>query len=408
MRTVLFFVYSNKYICANRIDGIRRYAEKAHWRIQVIERNGGGHALDVKGIVDFWNPIGVIAECGGGMPEISRRTLGDLPVVYLDEDPADPRKAPGLFVNSDSVAIGEAAAKELLSLNLPHFAFVGWKRKRYWSTDRQDAFARILRLHGYEVAVFDGAAATDDLSRRERLRRWLKALPKPCGIFAVHDPVGADILELAALEGIAVPGELAVIGVDDDPLICERTQPSLSSIGVDFEQGGYLCAELLDRAIGDATFSSAAVRYGVAGVTRRESTRLLALADWRVAKAVEFIRRNAAYAVDVADVAKTMGLARRMAEIAFKRHTGHTIHDELTNVRLEKAERLLRNPRQDICAIAGLCGWSSGSVLRKIFKERHGGLSMREWRARAVADASGAPCAKPSVSVARERRSARG
>jgi len=260
MRTVLFFVYSNKYICANRIDGIRRYAEKAHWRIQVIERNGGGHALDVKGIVDFWNPIGVIAECGGGMPEISRRTLGDLPVVYLDEDPADPRKAPGLFVNSDSVAIGEAAAKELLSLNLPHFAFVGWKRKRYWSTDRQDAFARILRLHGYEVAVFDGAAATDDLSRRERLRRWLKALPKPCGIFAVHDPVGADILELAALEGIAVPGELAVIGVDDDPLICERTQPSLSSIGVDFEQGGYLCAELLDRAIGDATSSAAMPR----------------------------------------------------------------------------------------------------------------------------------------------------
>ena len=62
MRTVLFFVYSNKYICANRIDGIRRYAEKARWRIQVIERNGGGHALDVKGIVDFWNPIGVIAE----------------------------------------------------------------------------------------------------------------------------------------------------------------------------------------------------------------------------------------------------------------------------------------------------------------------------------------------------------
>ena len=86
MRTVLFFVYSNKYICANRIDGIRRYAEKARWRIQVIERNGGGHALDVKGIVDFWSPIGVIAECGGGMPEISRRTLGDLPVVYLDND----------------------------------------------------------------------------------------------------------------------------------------------------------------------------------------------------------------------------------------------------------------------------------------------------------------------------------
>ena len=77
-----------------------------------------------------------------------------------------------------------------------------------------------------------------------------------------------------------------------------------------------------------------------------------------------------------------MGLSRRMAEIAFRRHAGQTIHDEILDARMERVERLLQNPNQDMTAIAGLCGWMSESTLRKAFKERHGGLSMREWRAK--------------------------
>ena len=109
--------------------------------MQVIERNSGEKALDVMRIVDFWQPAGVIAECGGGMPEISRKTLGDLPVVYLDEDPCG-QKAPALFVNSDAVQIGEVAARELLALRLKHYAFLGFQRKIHWSERRRDAFVR--------------------------------------------------------------------------------------------------------------------------------------------------------------------------------------------------------------------------------------------------------------------------
>lgn len=379
MKTILFFVFSNKYICANRIDGVSRYAEKAGWRVQVIERNSGEKALDVMRIVDFWQPAGVIAECGGGMPEISRRTLGNLPVVYLDEDPCG-QKAPALFVNSDAVQIGEVAARELLALRLKHYAFLGFQRKIHWSERRRDAFVRAIKLHGYEVDAFEAAAGDDDMRRREKLRRFLKALPKPCGLFAVNDPAGEEALELAALEGIDVPRELAVIGADDDAVICERTKPSLSSIGIDFEYGGYLCAELLDRAMHEPSFAAARVEYGATGVIHRESTRRAAAAERRVAAAMEFIRRNAADSIGTDDVAKAMGLSRRMAQIVFKKYTGLTIHEELTNERMKNVERLLRNPRQDIGAIAGLCGWSSSALLRKLFKASHDGLSMREWR----------------------------
>ena len=377
-KTVLFFVYSNRYDCANRIDGARRYAEKVGWEIQVIERNNVDRRLEVKGIIDFWKPIGVIAECGGGIPEISRETLGRIPLVYFDEDSRG-AKGRGLYVNSDSLRIGELAAKELLSLNLPNYAFVGWRRSRFWSEERRMAFASALKLHGYTPIIFSAPPKVTELRRRKMLAEWLKALPRPCGVFAANDALAEEICSMASSAGITVPDELAVIGVDDDSVICERTNPSLTSIRLDFEQGGYMCAELLDRKIHDPRFMQISLKFGPVLVARRGSTRRFAQTDRRVAKAVEYIRRNACEGVGTLEVAREMGLSRRMAEVLFRRYVNRSIHEEIVSVRLERVKVLLSNLRQDISAIASLCGWSSESVLRKTFKERFG-VSMREWR----------------------------
>ena len=378
MNTVLFFVYSNKYICANRIEGARRYAERRGWNIQVVERNNVDRPLDIKGIIDFWKPIGIIAECAGGVPELSRQTVGRIPLVYLDEDP-DGEKGRALYVNSDSQQVGEIAAKELLSLDLPHYAFVGWRKPRFWSEIRRKAFQSAVRLHGKECTVFECPPNATDAKRVKMLGAWLKALPKPCGIFAVHDPVAEDVLQQAAVLGLSIPEDIAVIGVDDDPIICERTIPPLTSIGLDFEQGGFLCAQLLDARIRNPDVKSARQTFGVTSVTRRLSTRRFRQSDRRVTKAIAYIRRTACEGVTVPMVAAVMGLQRRMAEIVFRRETGHSIHDEIVDVRLERVESLLRNPRQEITAIAQLCGWKSPAALRAAFLARHG-KSMRDWR----------------------------
>ena len=377
--TVLFFVYSNKYICANRIEGARRYAERRGWDIQVVERHNADRPLDVNGIIDFWKPVGIIAECAGGIPEISRKTIGRIPLVYLDEDP-NGEKGRALYVNSDSPLVGELAAKELLLLNLPHYAFVGWREPRFWVKDRLDAFRSGLRLHGKDCAVFECPPKLPDARRRALLGRWIKSLPKPCGVFAVHDPVAEDVLQLASANGITVPNELAVIGVDDDPVICERTSPSLTSIGLDFEQGGFLCAKLLDERIKNPNFTEARLGYGVTSVVRRLSTRRFRTSDRRVSCAITFIRRTACDGITVPMVAAVMGLKRRMAEIVFRRETGHSIHDEIRDVRLERVESLLRNPRQQISTLAELCGWKSAAALRTAFRTKHG-KSLAEWRA---------------------------
>jgi LacI family transcriptional regulator len=379
--TVLFFTYSNKYICADRIEGVRRYAEKAGWSLQVVERNNGDRQLDVKGIVEFWNPIGVIAECGGGVPEMSVLDGGRVPVVYLDEEPLA-RGDRALYVNSDSARVGELAAKEMLSLNLPHYGFVGWRLPRFWSEERKAAYTSALSLHGRDCIAFDCPPDATDISRCSLLAQWLAALPKPCGVFAANDPVAENVLSIAASVGISVPRDLAVIGVDDDLAICERTKPTLSSIRLDFERSGRICAELLDSRLGDPDFTHPPVKFGPVQVMRRWSTRRTALDNGRVTRAIAFIRRYACDGIGNAEVAAEMGLSRRMAEIAFMRCTGHTIHCEIANVRMERVERLLLDPQQDMTAIAGLCGWISGSALRKAFKERHDGLSMREWRAK--------------------------
>ena len=379
MTTVLFFVYSNKYICANRIEGARRYADRHGWRIQVIECHSGVRPIDVKGIIDFWKPAGIIAECAGGIPEVSRKTVGSIPLVYLDEDP-NSENGCGFFVNSNSTRIGEIAARELLSIGFPHYAFVGWLKRRYWSEDRRAAFERIVAAHGKSCHSF--TTPVSGSSRRKMLGKWLKALPRPCGLFAVHDPVAEEILELAAIEGIAVPDEISVIGVDDDPVICERTSPTLTSIRLDFNAGGYLCAEILGRAIADRRLPSVRLSYEPVYVAHRLSTCLVTNVSPRVRKAVEYIRIHADDVVDVAAVVSAMGCSRRLAELRFREETGHTIYDEILSVRMERVEKLLRNPLRKIDTIAAACGWASNAALRTIFKRRHGGLSMSEWRER--------------------------
>lgn len=267
-----------------------------------------------------------------------------------------------------------------MSLDFGNYAFVGWREPRFWSEERRRAFQAAVRLHGKPCAVFSCPPNASPARRRKALGAWLKTLPKPCGLFAVHDPVAEDVLHQAAVLGVRVPEDLVVIGVDDDPIVCERTSPPLTSIGLDFERGGYLCAQLLGERIRNPKVDDVRLMFGVTSVTRRLSTRGLRPGGGRVAKAITYIRRTACEGVTVPMVAAVMGLRRRMAEVVFRRETGHSIHEEIQDVRLEQVENLLRNPRQQITPIAKLCGWKSSAALRAAFQSRYG-KSLRAWRA---------------------------
>lgn len=148
---------------------------------------------------------------------------------------------------------------------------------------------------------------------------------------------------------------------------------------MDHERAGYLCAQLLDEKIKNPRLKGMFLKYGPVYTTRRLSTRRFPKSDKRVSKAIEYLRRTACDGVNIDMVAAVMGLKRRQAEIVFRAQTGHSIYDEIMNVRLENVEVLLYNPDQSIEAIAARCGWPTAAGLRKIFRARYG-MSMREWR----------------------------
>ena len=380
METILFFISSTRHTCGNRLEGIHRYARGRDWHVQVVER--AFHKVNVKRQLDFWQPVGIIAECGSGASELNAEAFGAVPAVYFDADRAV--HGPGCYVALDSAKVGALAAEHLLSLDLPHYAFAAFRLPLFWARERCEAFVEaVQRSRRCGVSVFDpGREQVPDV-RQQALEEWVRSLPRPCGVFAANDYVGEEIANICARMGIPVPGDIAILGVDDDEQICENTMPTLSSIAPDFAHGGYLAAEMLGRLIDGDGPRKTLLRYEPGTVVVRQSTRHIAGSCKRIADAVEMIRRRACEGISAKDVASYIGIPRRTAEMQFRAATGRSIHQEIDEVRFAKVFALLKNPRQTLDAIPDLCGFSTCVALRKAFKLRTG-LSMREWRARNV------------------------
>ena len=377
MKTVLFFISSTRHTCTNRLEGILRYARTRDWHLQVVER--AFHKVNVRQQLDFWRPIGVIAECGCGADELTASAFGDLPVVYFDADRE--RRGPGYYVGSDSAVVAKLAAEHLLALGLKNYAYVGFRFPMFWVRERRDAFAAAITKSGHGCHVFDPGREQLSHVRQAELAEWVRNLPRPCGVFAANDYVGEELLNICAQQGISVPDELAVVGVDNDEAVCENTTPSLSSIAPDFKQGGYLAAEMLGRLIDGAKLKPRFVTFGAPFVVTRQSTRRMVCDRRRIAETVEMIRKKACEGISVPDVVSFIGEPRRTAEMHFREATGRSIHEEIDEVRFAKVFELLKNPRQSVTAIPDLCGFATGVALRKAFRLRTG-MSMSDWRKR--------------------------
>ena len=380
METILFFISSTRHTCGTRLEGIYRYARVRDWHVQVVER--AFHKVNVREQIHFWRPIGVIAECGSGADELTVSAFGGLPVVYFDADRE--RRGPGYYVGSDSAVVAKLAAEHLLALGLKNYAYVGFRIPMFWVRERRDAFVATLAKSGHGCHVFDTGLEQIAHVRQAELAKWVQGLPRPCGVFAANDYVGEELLNICAQQGISVPDELAVIGVDNDEAVCENTTPTLSSIAPDFEQGGYLAAELLGRLVDGAKLKPRFVTFGATSVVTRRSTRRIVCDRKRIAEAVEMIRVKACEGISVPDVVAVIGEPRRTAEMHFREATGRSIHEEIDEVRFAKVFELLKNPRQSLGSIPDLCGFSTGVALRKAFRLKTG-LSMREWRRRDMA-----------------------
>ena len=310
-----------------------------------------------------------------------------VPVVFVE--PCPEMLKPGYplqdvpYVTSDSRAIGAEAARYYLSRGYESFAFVGGADREFWSDERRASFTETLAAAGFGCAVCDSfpdAGNRDWPKAREGMTRFLKGLPRTTAVFAPSDRTARLVLEACLLAGLRVPDEVAVLGVDNDPLLCESVFPPLSSIHRGGFRRGQMAAEMLDSLMNGREPPVRAVSQPPIAVVTRGSTGYGAMNDPAISAAVAFIRRHARRGdADVAAVVRSVGCSRRSLEQRFRSRLGFSIRDEIVRERIDYVKSLLASDDLSIGEITEKADFSRESHLAKLFK-RETGLTMTEWR----------------------------
>lgn len=202
------------------------------------------------------------------------------------------------------------------------------------------------------------------------MANWIKGLPKPVGLMACNDERSCELIEAAQLAGVTVPEEVAVIGVDNDELICNLLDPPLSSIALNSDKAGYEAAALLDKLMAGEKMAGQTVIAEPAGVVARKSTDVSAVPDAAVVDAIRFIRAHAGEMIRVDDVVNATPLSRRLLERRFRKTVGRSILNEIQRMHVNSATEMLLNTDLPISQVAQKAGFSSATHLGVTFKQR--------------------------------------
>jgi LacI family transcriptional regulator len=376
-RVALLVETSNSY-GRELLHGVRAWGrEQQAWSMRLSEH---GRGAGLPPWLKEWRGDGIIARVDNAAIAAALRR-SRVPVVDVSAalaTPVFPR------VVTDSAAATGLAAEHLRERGFRHFAYCG-DAQFHWSAQRGRFFDEQVKAMGAAVAHFVQPAAKAGPVGAEveqaALVAWLRALPKPVGVLACYDVRGQQVLEACHEAGLAVPDEVAVIGVHNDELLCDLCDPPLTSVIPDARRTGYEAAALLEQMMNGADVPVTTRRIEPVGVAARQSTDVVAVADKRVSAAVRFIRERAVSGIDVADVLRAVPMSRTLLERKFKQLIGHSPHEHIQRVRMERVKALLVTTELSVGAIAERVGVEHPEYLSVAFR-RVSGLSPREYRTR--------------------------
>ena len=362
-----------------KLSGVYRYiSEHEPWNLRIIESADEMTPEIVSGALkDGYD--GFIISLPNADDSISALAKTDVPTVVMDihNHPLCERTTNIAFIRNDSKAIAKAAFDHFFEQGrFLSYAYVPAKENERWSSVRGAAFAHAAESHGAVCHPYSG-----DID----LPSFLKALTPPVAVFAATDIRANEVLQAAKIARLPVPRRIAVIGVDDNRLICENAQPRLSSIRPDFEEEGYRAAQELERMMNRAArhlpslSEPIVIRIGIKGITVRESTATETSAGRLVVRALKYIDDNATKGITVDDVVRHMKVSRRLLYLRFSEQRGETILEAIRKRQLEEVTKLLRTTKLSTEKIADLCGFANSNVLRNLFKSTFS-TSMRDYR----------------------------
>jgi len=288
-------------------------------------------------------------------------------------------------VVTDQAAIARTAVEYFLELGFRRFAYCGYD-DMIWSQQRGENFRRKVTESGFNLKTY---MYMQPKTRRLRIpdkeqviiAKWLVSLEKPIAVMAGNDDRSQDVLAACKIAGINVPSEVAILGVDNDELICGLSYPQLSSIALSTQRAGYEAAQVLGKLMDGQKVAEneKEVLVSPLHVVTRQSTDIMAIEDKQVAKAVHFIRNHSNEVIQVSNVAEAAGLSRRTLEQRFRKILGHSVLEEIKYARVNQMTKMLVETNLSISQIAWSLGFPYTNNISRYFKQQKG-ISPLEYR----------------------------
>jgi LacI family transcriptional regulator len=353
------------------IAGVLQYAidQECNWSYVTAPES---LALSVLEMAD-WRGDGIIAAINTPTEAACVEAL-KIPTVNIS---GTLERSPTPRVSLDNARVGQLAAEHLMERGFREFASFGLRNVAY-STVRQAAFNTRLSEAGYKSTSLLVPPAYHGIGmhwreQHRRLVKWLRALPTPIGLFAVTDYRARQVLDACRQIGLRVPQQVAVIGVDNEEVICVHVQPQLSSVARNNQQEGYRAATMLDLLIRGKEIESQEEMIPPLGVICRQSTETVAFKDLRLCEAIEYLNKHIEDPIGVQELASHVGVSRRWMEYAFRDALGESPYQYIRNHRLKRAQQLLESePSIKIYQVARRTGFSSAKQLSMAFCQEFG------------------------------------
>jgi len=319
-------------------------------------------------------PSGLITEW---LPEKTEQLLElklNVPTIIVATDQTYSKT---LSADVDDWAVGREAAES--------FSFTGFKSLAClgngtpYSDQRIEGFHEIISKNNIPFSVhietgFEDTRYSESFHHpSEAMESWLHKLPKPVGIFAVHDPLGRFLCSACTQLGLEIPTEVSVIGANNDPLVCGLTYPMLSSVSIPWDSLGEQVAAAMQKMIaGEKVSVKEPLLIQPSGVILRHSANHLAIEDPLLRRAMSFISERMQDPISIGILCSELNIPRRTLERKFKEHFKSTPWEMLCQLRVKRAKQLLAETNHSISMVAELCGYNDAERMAVVFKRLTG------------------------------------
>lgn len=373
--SVFLFIETSREFGRGLLYGIARYS-RLHGPWRVYRQSAG-----LESAFPEWRDLKIDGAIVRDVTMAGNLVDSGLPLIFAQHNRESYAPFPAII--TDSAAIGAMAAEHFLDRGFEHFAYCGLD-EFVWSRLRGHHFGERLKRSGFTANLYRQPKARAKRawkSEQNFIAEWLRSLPKPVALLCCNDDRALQVIEACTLAELYVPDQVAVLGVDNDVLICDLADPPISSLALSTEAAGHEAAKLLDRLMRGEAMAGQEIRVRPTHIVTRMSTDMLAVTDREVAAAVRFIRRNPNRMMQVNDVVEATSVSRRVLEKRFKAVLRRSVYQEIRRIRVNYIIELLVGTDMSITEIAVKSGFDGVEHISRYFRKETG-ISLREYRKR--------------------------